>query len=88
MNESSDSDTEIDETSLTNVVVVNALNWPVAALCNNISTDTQLDASPGEAPTILPSPDHIDLYRPIRVEEALWITRIQDEGRKRSELAK
>ena len=80
MNESSDSDTEIDELSLVNVVVVDANDNLVAAIPNNVSRDIQQDATPGVALIIDPPSNNTDLYQTIRVADAMWKARIQDDG--------
>ena len=83
MEDSSDSDTHVDELSATsvNVVVIDTQSAPVVTASTSIATDTLItnDVSPLVEP---------DQYQPIRVEERLWNTRMQDEGCEKAKLPK
>ena len=83
MEDSSDSNTHVDELSATsvNVVVIDTQAAPVVAASTSIVADTRItnDVSPLVEP---------DQYQPIRVEERLWNTRMQDEGCEKTKLPK
>jgi len=92
MDESSDTDTEMDELSATivNVVVADSEDNPIAPAPLIIATNSQIDESLDDDPTTndIPLTVKADQFHPVRVEERVWYSRMHDEGCEKSKLPK
>ena len=92
MENSSDSDTDVDELSATfvNVVVVDSQDTPVGAASTSTATGLQLNPSQNDTIITNDVPPQVepDQYQLIRLDERLWNTRMQDEGCEKAKLPK